>query len=68
VERAGGYVGDVGLGDVVGLDLLEDFGVDAHLAVGAILVTAGMNAKQAKLSQAEAQPESSKDGNGKNED
>ena len=68
VQRAGGHVVDVGLGDVVGLDLLEHLGVDAHLAVGAILVAAGMNAEQAKLAQAKAQAEGGEDGHGKNED
>ena len=56
------------LGDVVGLDLLQNLGVDAHLAVSAILVAASMNAKQAKLSQAKAKTESREDSYGENED
>jgi len=49
------------------LDLLEHLGVYPHLAVSAILVSAAMNAEQAKLTQPKAQAESSEDRHGKNE-
>ena len=62
VQGAGGDVVDVGLGDVVALDPLEDLGVDVHLAVGAILLAAGVNAEQAKLAQGKAEAEGGKDG------
>ena len=62
VQGAGGDVVDVGIGDVVALDSLEDLGVDVHLAVGAILLAAGMNAEHAKLAQRKAEAEGSKDG------
>ena len=68
MKRAGGDVVDVGLGDVVGLDLFKDLGVDAHLAVSAILLAAGMNAKEAELAQSEAEAKGSEDGHGKHED
>ena len=67
MQRARGHVVDVGLGHVVGLDLLEHLGIDPHLAVSAILLAAGMNAEQAKLSQAKAQAKGSKNRHGKNE-
>ena len=68
VQRAGGHVAHVGLGHVVGLDLLQDLGIDAHLAVGAILIAAGMNAEQAEFAQGKAQAEGGKDGYGKHKD
>ena len=68
VQRAGGHVAHVGFGHVVGLDLLEDLGIDAHLAVGAILVAAGVNAEQAELAQGKAQAEGGKDGHGEHKD
>ena len=68
VQRAGGDVVDVGVGDVVGLDLLENFGVDPHLAVSAIGLAAGMNAKPAKLAEGKAEAEGGEDRHGKHED
>ena len=68
MECAGGDVIDVGLGDVVGLDLLEDLGVDAHLAVGAILVAAGMHAEEAEFTHSEAGDKGEADCHGNHED
>ena len=68
VQRAGGHIVDVGVGHVVGLDLLEHLAKNVHLAVGAILLAAGMNAKQAKLAEEKAEAEGGKDRHGKNED
>ena len=67
MQRARGHVVDVGSDHIIGLDLLEHLGVYPHLAVSAILVSAGMNAEQAKLTQPKAQAESSEDRHGKNE-
>ena len=44
-----GHVGDVGLGDVEVLNLAQDFGVDAHLAVCGILIVAGVHANPAEF-------------------
>ena len=68
MKSAGGHVVDVGIGDVFGLNLLEHLLVDAHLAVGAILLAAGMNAEPAKLAKEKAQAEGGEDGQGKNKD
>jgi len=68
VQRAGGHVVDVGLGYVIGLNFTEHLPVDVDLAVGAILLAAGMHAKPAKLAKEKAQAEGGKDGRGKNED
>ena len=68
MERAGGDVIDIGGGDVVGLDLLQDLGVDAHLAVGAILLAAGMHAEPAKFTEGKAQAEGGEDSHGQDED
>jgi hypothetical protein len=68
VERAGGYVIDVRFGDVVGLDLFEDFGVDAHLAVSAVLLAAGMDAEPAIFTEGKAQAKGRKDSHGEDED
>ena len=68
VQRAGGDVVDVGVGDVVALNSLEDLGVDVHLAVGAILLAAGVNAEESELAEGEAQAEGGKDGYSQDED
>ena len=68
VQCASGHVVDFGLGDVFGLNLLEHLLVDAHLAISAILLAAGMNAKPAKLAKEKAQAEGGEDRHGKNED
>ena len=67
VQSAGGHRVDVGIGDVVALDSLEDLGIDVHLAVGAILLAAGVNAEHAELAQREAEAESGKNGCSENE-
>jgi hypothetical protein len=64
VQSAGGDVAHFGIGDVVGLNLLENFRVDAHLAVGAILVGAGMNAEYAEFAHGKAEAECGEDGYG----
>ncbi len=61
MECACCYVIYIGVGDVVALDPLEDLGVDVHLAIGAILLAAGVNAKQPKLAQRKAEAECGKD-------
>jgi hypothetical protein len=63
-----GHVVQVGLCHVVGLDLAEHLGVDAHLPVSAILLAAGMDAQQPKLTQRKAQAKGGTDRHGKNED
>src|ERR1017187_7379172 len=68
VQRAGGDVIDVGLGNVVGLDPFEYLLKDAHLAIGSIGLAAGMNAKPAELANKEAKAEGGKDRDGKHED
>jgi hypothetical protein len=64
VESAGGYIGHVGLSHVVGLDLLQNLGIEPHLTVCAILVAAGVNAEDAELAQGETQAKSGKNGYG----
>jgi len=68
VEGAGGDVIDVRRGDVVGLDLFQDLGVDAHLAIGTIGVGAGVHAEHAEFAQDETQAEAGENGYGQNED
>ncbi len=63
VQRTGGDVLDVGLGDVVGLDLMQYFLVDAHLAVGAVTL-GGADARGAEA----AEEHNNNDGNGEDED
>ena len=64
VQRAGGHFGNVGLGDVVVLNLAQNLGVDAHLLVGGILFVAGMDADPAELAQNITQAEAGKDHHG----
>ena len=55
MQRAGGYVVDVGLGHIFGLNLIQHLPVNDHLAVGAILLAAGVYTKPAKLAEEKAQ-------------
>ena len=64
MQRAGGYVAHVGIGDVIGLHLPEHIAIDAHLAVSAIL-PAGMNAEESELAEGKAHAEGGKDHHGK---
>ncbi len=68
VQRAVGHFGNIGLGDVVVLNLAQDLGVDAHLAVGGILLVAGMHAEPAELAQNVAQAECGEDHHGDRKD
>ncbi len=54
--------------DVVVLNLAQNLGVDAHLAVSGILFVAGMNADPAELAQCQAQAENGEDHNGNRKD
>ncbi len=67
MQRASGYVAHVGLGYVLGLDLLKDLGIDAHLTVGTILIASGVNAEKAELAHGKTQAQGGKDGYGKHE-
>ena len=68
VQRTGRHVIDVGVGHVVGLNLAEHLAKNGHLAVGAVLLASGVNAKPAKLAEEKAQAEGGKDRQGKNKD
>src|SRR6185312_4609402 len=68
VKSAGSDVGQVGLGHVVVLDLLQNLSVDPHLLVGAILLAAGVDADYAELTQEEPEAKGRKDGKRDNED
>ncbi len=62
MQGAGRHRVDVGIGDVVALDSLEHFGIDVHLAIGAILLGSGVNAEHTELAQREAEAEGGKNG------
>ena len=49
VKSASGDVTHAGLGYVIGLDLLKNLGIHAHLLVGAILAASGVDAEQAEF-------------------
>ena len=68
MESARGDVIDVGIGDVVRLHALKHLGIDVHLAVGAILLAAGVDAEETELAQAEAETEGGEDCRSKNEE
>ncbi len=69
MQRAVGHLGNVGFGDVVVLNLAQNLGVDADLAVGGILLIAGMHAEPSELALKIAEAEAGEDhhGNRKNE-
>src|ERR1035441_4883983 len=58
MQRTRGDVVDVRVDHVVTLNPLEHLGVDVHLAVGAILFTAGVHAEEAELTEGEPHAES----------
>ncbi len=64
MQRAVGHVGNVGIGDVVVLNLAQNLGVDADLAVGGILLIAGMHAEPSELALNIAQAEAGEDRHG----
>ena len=68
VKSAVGDVPDAGLRHVVILDLLEDFGVDAHLFVSAVLFAAGVDAQNAELAKNNAKTKCGKDDQREDED
>ena len=57
MQGPGSDLGHVGRRDVVGLDFLEDVGVDLYLAVGAIGLAAGMDAEEGELTEGETEAE-----------
>src|ERR1035438_6615385 len=58
MQRTRGDIVDVRVDHVVTLNPLEHLGVDVHLAVGAILFTAGVHAEEAELAEGEPHAES----------
>jgi len=65
VQGSSGHGVQIGWSDVVVLDLLQNFRVDAHLLVRAILLTAGVNADDAELAEGKAEAERGKNTEGK---
>jgi hypothetical protein len=67
VQRAGGHVVDLRLGDVIGLNLIQHLAIDIVLLIRAILA-AGAHAQQPELAQDNARDQGEAERNGKHED
>ena len=68
VKRAVGDVTDAWWGNLIILDFLQDFRVDAHLLVGAVLFAAGVDAENAELAKNKAKAKCGKNDEREDED